>query len=114
MKDNDKFQHSDRDDRDGQGENLYWSSWPGMNERTDASDSWYDEVAVYNYTSPGDSTGVYGHFTQMVWKSSCQIGCGIADEYVVCRYAPAGNWRDWDGGYSQYIVNVTEPQPVVK
>lgn len=42
-----------------------------------------------------------GHFTQVVWKGSTQVGCGAADctghsgvlpAYVVCRYAPAGNF----------------------
>lgn len=107
MKDNDKFEHSAREDRDFLGENLYWSTFQGMAERSDASDDWYAEVEYYNYDSPGDSTGVVGHFTQMIWKASLEIGCGIADEFVVCRYSPAGNVGDWDGGYSQYLINVT-------
>jgi hypothetical protein len=36
-----------------------------------------------------------GHHTQMVWKDTKQIGCGVAaatvDDYLVCQYSPTGN-----------------------
>jgi hypothetical protein len=36
-----------------------------------------------------------GHFTQIVWPTTTEIGCGIAssasNDYLVCRYAPTGN-----------------------
>jgi len=44
-----------------------------------------------------------GHFTQVVWKNSTELGCGAAQGvktfqgnqynafYVVCQYGPAGN-----------------------
>ena len=35
------------------------------------------------------------HFTQIVWPSTTEIGCGLAasasTDYFVCRYAPTGN-----------------------
>lgn len=34
----------------------------------------YDEVVNYNFTMPGFSPST-GHFTQVVWKSSSQLGC---------------------------------------
>ena len=64
-----------------------------------ALESWYNEVTSYNFLQPGWNPNA-GHFTQVVWKSSTQIGCGAADctgysgvlpAYVVCRYSPAGN-----------------------
>jgi pathogenesis-related protein 1 len=39
----------------------------------------------------------YGHYTQMVWKTTAEIGCAVAKRkdipgyIVVCRYNPAGN-----------------------
>jgi hypothetical protein len=36
-----------------------------------------------------------GHYAQMVWRGTTRIGCGLAhgqgQEYLVCRYSPAGN-----------------------
>ena len=39
----------------------------------------------------------YGHFTQMVWKTTTEIGCAVGKRkdipgyIVVCRYNPPGN-----------------------
>jgi pathogenesis-related protein 1 len=39
----------------------------------------------------------YGHYTQMVWNTTREIGCAVAKRkdirgyVVVCRYSPAGN-----------------------
>ena len=62
--------------------------------------AWYSEVSAYNYAAPGFSAAT-GHFTQLVWKASTSVGCGVSNcgtakpgilpAYVVCRYAPAGN-----------------------
>ena len=70
-----------------------------------ASDMWYNEVDLYNYDQPGFSLKT-GHFTQLVWKSSKNLGAGVAYSsdhtklYVVARYSPRGNFGD------QYDDNV--------
>lgn len=55
---------------------------------------WYDESNQYDYQNP-DWT-VAGHFTQVVWKSSTSLGCGIGKNdygvYGVCNYSPQGNY----------------------
>jgi hypothetical protein len=37
-----------------------------------------------------------GHYTQVVWRDTREVGCAIArgakDDFLVCRYWPAGNW----------------------
>lgn len=76
------------------GENLAWGT---TRSATSAVYDWYREVEKYNYAKPGLVHGI-GHFTQMVWKNTKQIGCGVAScgswpgRLWVCRYAPAGNW----------------------
>lgn len=76
------------------GENLAWS---GDRTAKSAVDAWYQEVDEYNYARPGFAAST-GHFTQMVWKNTTQIGCGVAQCYLgsvrlwVCRYSPQGNW----------------------
>jgi uncharacterized protein YkwD len=85
------------------GENI---AWGGDRSAASAVEAWYREVKDYNYAKPGLVTGI-GHFTQMVWKDSKQIGCGVAKCYLgtvrlwVCRYAPTGNWR---GKFPQNVL----------
>jgi len=63
-----------------------------------AIQSWAGEASQYNPSSP-----VASHFTQMVWKSSTQVGCAVQDcsgifassfglaHFYVCEYSPQGN-----------------------
>jgi hypothetical protein len=47
----------------------------------------------------GPNGGVYGHYTQMVWRNTQEVGCGAAPpgagrlpySILVCRYNPPGN-----------------------
>jgi len=89
------------------GENLYWASavsWSdGGSERQEVTpaqvtDSWGSEKADYNYATNRCVSGkMCGHYTQLVWKGSTEVGCGMAvcgdDSQVwVCNYRPAGNF----------------------
>ena len=74
------------------GENLY-GAWGTTLTGTDASEDWYSESADYDYNNPGYTSGI-GHFTQLVWKGSKEIGCGAACNggcFITCNYYPAGN-----------------------
>lgn len=59
-------------------------------------DAWYNEIEYYDYNNPGYTENA-GHFTQVVWKSSTEVGCGIKScggvwgDYVICSYKSAGN-----------------------
>ena len=63
---------------------------------TSATQSWYDEIKVYNFNRPGFS-GSTGHFTQVVWKSTTKLGMGVGfgdrgrRVVVVAQYGPSGN-----------------------
>lgn len=113
------FTHSSSSQRNGAGENLYVYYTTASAIAPDALaknavDSWYNEVKQYNYSAPGFSSAT-GHFTQVVWKSSNQLGCGTAKGtktlngtrfnafYVVCHYSPAGNVQ------GQFPANVLKP-----
>uniref|UniRef100_A0A0K0FX99 CAP domain-containing protein (inferred by orthology to a human protein) n=1 Tax=Strongyloides venezuelensis TaxID=75913 RepID=A0A0K0FX99_STRVS len=55
---------------------------------------WYDEIEYYNFNKQGFLKAT-AHFTQLIWKGSSKIGCGIGvgstRVYTVCKYSPAGN-----------------------
>ena len=77
------------------GENLYWGP-KNSNIGTSSVDLWYSEVSDYDFNNPGYKSGI-GHFTQLVWKNSrnlgCGVGCGSSNYcYVTCNYYPAGNY----------------------
>ncbi|XP_047450355.1 Golgi-associated plant pathogenesis-related protein 1 [Mugil cephalus] len=84
--------HSDTKD----GENVfYMSSSRAVNPTgKEAVDSWYSEIEKYNFQNPGFTSGT-GHFTQVVWKSTTEVGVGMATNgktvIVVGQYRPAGN-----------------------
>ncbi|XP_034152939.1 uncharacterized protein LOC105021790 isoform X1 [Esox lucius] len=86
------LQHSSTD----HGENLYYaySSAPKKFDGKDAVDNWYSEIKDYHFDKPGFTSGT-GHFTQVVWKDSREVGVGIATDgktiIVVGQYHPAGN-----------------------
>lgn len=111
------FIHGSYEQRNGAGENLYYtfSQFPLDPEdlAARAVGAWYEEVEDYDYNNPGFSVDT-GHFTQVVWKSTTQLGCGVAQgpktiagrtgtaNYVVCHYVPDGNNGD-------YPSNVLQP-----
>lgn len=60
-----------------------------------AVDMWYEEIKDYSFGNPGFSSGT-GHFTQVVWVGSQEMGVAKASnangtQFVVARYSPAGN-----------------------
>jgi pathogenesis-related protein 1 len=100
----------------GPGENLYWASaartsiskdgkeWQVVSRVQEVSerqvvDSWGSEEQWYSHQ--GNSCNApagksCGHYTQLVWQGSTEVGCGKAlcpdnSQIWVCNYAPAGN-----------------------
>lgn len=62
-------------------------------------ENWVSEKAYYDYASNTCEAGtVCGHYTQVVWDQTTQVGCGVARneeatrEVWVCNYTPAGNF----------------------
>ncbi|KAF4524072.1 hypothetical protein B566_EDAN013020 [Ephemera danica] len=79
------------------GENLYvkWGTGFTVDGRT-AVQSWYDEIKDYNFSEPGFGMNT-GHFTQVIWKSTTEMGIAIVTEgngfFVVANYSPHGNMQ---------------------
>lgn len=82
-------------DKQRHGENIF--SMSGDAPTADAVvDEWAAEVKDYN-PKTHRCKGVCGHYTQLVWRESQRLGCGMAacgdTEVWVCNYDPAGNWE---------------------
>lgn len=82
------------------GENLFWGSSSTVYHPIDASKSWYSEKKLYTYGKFGvGNWHEIGHYTQMIWKNTKQIGVGVAicrngALMVVASYYPAGNYME--------------------
>jgi pathogenesis-related protein 1 len=76
------------------GENLFDIRGDSATPRLVVS-SWDSESKDYNYAT-NTCRKVCGHYTQIVWASTKQLGCGVARnskrEVWVCNYDPPGNW----------------------
>ncbi|XP_055611020.1 uncharacterized protein LOC129757751 [Uranotaenia lowii] len=88
------------------GENLYAVFGTTTISAAQVVRSWYQEKKDFTYgRDPGAEFSKVGHFTQLVWKSTKEVGCGAAvngkNVYVVCNYSPPGNYR------GQYARNVS-------
>jgi len=105
----------------GSGENLFWSQSFRSASKGDSSAkaalSWYEEIKAYDYrTHESNGRGIIGHLTQLVWKESTKLGCGMAvvrkngrfETYVVSRYSPRGNSirRNWGESSTQARIRV--------
>jgi hypothetical protein len=84
----------------GRGENLAMqtSGWTSLARLVAL---WGDEKRYFVNASFPDvsSTGSWktvGHYTQMIWRGTTQVGCGLASggghDFLVCHYAPQGNF----------------------
>lgn len=87
------------------GENLAWFSG-SMADPDRVVNAWASENACYSYgtfmgtdtcTSACDDSGGCGHYTQVLWRETTHIGCGVAvcpggAEIWTCNYDPPGNY----------------------
>jgi hypothetical protein len=103
-----QFAHSDRSQRRGTGENLWMGTHGGFSIEA-MVEGWASEKRFFtpgifpNVSRSGDWEDV-GHYTQMIWPTTTRIGCALAStsriDYLVCRYATAGNIDGRPVGYA--------------
>jgi hypothetical protein len=95
-----RFEHSpDQPGKAPEGENL-WARTPRAFSPEAMVHLWAAEKHDYrpgvfpNNSRSGDVENV-GHYTQLIWRSTQQVGCATAvgpnEEVLVCRYSQAGN-----------------------
>lgn len=91
--------HASASERKGQGENLWMGTAGAWN--SDAmvgmflDERRYFRAAAFPDVSLTGNWSDVGHYTQIVWKDTKEVGCAIDTgngmDVLVCRYSPAGN-----------------------
>jgi hypothetical protein len=76
------------------GENLFEITGAAASP-AQVVDAWAAESRNYDYSS-NRCSGVCGHYMQIVWGDTKEVGCAVARgrgrEVWVCNYDPPGNW----------------------
>ena len=83
-----------------QGENLYRGT-RGAFSYAAIAQLWVDERRDFRPGRFPDvvASGAWqrvGHYTQIIWPATREVGCALSsdaeNDFLVCRYAPAGNY----------------------
>ncbi len=87
------------------GENLTFFAPVGSQSPAGVATGWYSEVQQYDFGN-GKFDFQTGHFTQVVWTSTTELGCGVSQcnggEIWVCNYNPPGNMM---GEFSRRVLH---------
>lgn len=76
------------------GENLYYCKGKEPTG-SHVTSNWYEEIQEHDFNSEWGNVNT-GHFTQVVWKGTKEVGFGVTKNengqyFVVANYFPAGN-----------------------
>jgi hypothetical protein len=80
------------------GENIFATTAPKIDPAF-AVEDWASEARDYDYAGNRCTAPMCGHYTQVVWRGTREVGCAVAHcprlrfaTVLVCNYWPAGNW----------------------
>lgn len=95
-----RFEHAPENAKAPEGENL-WAGTKGYYAPEAMVDAWvrekkYFRPGVFPDNSTTGRVEDVGHYTQLVWRETGEVGCARAtsaeEDILVCRYADAGNY----------------------
>ncbi|CAH8583635.1 unnamed protein product [Schistosoma mattheei] len=74
-------------------------NWAGAKDINTGFQLWLDEYKNYDFYTRTCRMGQCGHYTQLVWEDTTDVGCGVTNcpnfPYglsIVCNYGPGGNY----------------------
>ncbi len=95
-----RFEHAPENPIEPEGENL-WEGTRGYFPAEAMVDAWirekkYFKPGIFPDNSTTGNVEDVGHFTQLAWRNTTEVGCAVAanadDEILACRYSQAGNY----------------------
>jgi hypothetical protein len=95
-----RFEHAPENRASPVGENL-WAGTKGYYAPEAMVDAWVREkrffhVGVFPNNSTTGKVEDVGHYTQLIWRDTTEVGCAKAtsarEDILVCRYLNAGNY----------------------
>lgn len=96
-----RFEHAPENTLSPEGENI-WAGTRGYYSPEARVNAWVREKQYFRRgVFPDNSTtgrvADVGHYTQLIWRATTQVGCAQAsnatEDILVCRYSEAGNYR---------------------
>ena len=97
---NGRFEHSPGPSRPNQGRESVGGNSQRIfiradGERLDRRETIFPGRRFPDVSTTGNWQDV-GHYTQIIWRNTTRIGCGLASnaqrDVLVCRYSPPGNF----------------------
>jgi len=85
------------------GQNLAWWSPRRSGDEKQGVDMWYNEIKHTNGGRVNTFGMGTGHYTQVVWRGTREVGCGETGNLLACDYYPAGNMQ------GDFTANVNGP-----
>jgi uncharacterized protein YkwD len=95
-----RFEHAPENPIRPEGENL-WRGTHGYFPPEAMVNAWirekkYFKPGIFPDNSTTGNVEDVGHFTQIAWRNTSEVGCALAendaDDVLACRYSQAGNY----------------------
>ncbi|XP_065319301.1 cysteine-rich secretory protein 3-like [Gordionus sp. m RMFG-2023] len=88
------------------GQNLYATT--GTSNWKNAVKTWYNEVSSFTFGVDKGNFASVGHYTQVVWGTTKEVGCGMTEcsgqKIFACNYYPSGNLPPYYAPYEKSAV----------
>jgi hypothetical protein len=97
-----RYEHDPQLRAQGLGQNIAAFSRPGRTTAAQVVALWAAEAKSYDYARKSCRAGaVCGHYTQLVWRATTQVGCARQVCSTNSPFSGAARWELWVCDYRQ-------------